>query len=215
MASMEKREADRLLVLNVMHEASRGDTSKLVGGSDIERLLNYKVSSRRIGAACAFLEARHLIETAGEVYIDHSPQYVRITNLGIAEIEKSLQSPRESTQYLPPALSVVHIEGNNIGSPIQSSSPGAIQNVNSDLRISEIGDFITKLKTAEPQLAISDEQRGILKADIATVEAQILSPKPKGQSISESLRSIRAILEGAGGALVATGLLDTLQHLHF
>jgi len=215
MASMEKREADRLLVLNVIYEASRGDTSKLLSGSDIDRMLNYKLPSHRMGAACAFLEARHLIETAGEVYINQTPQYMGITNLGIAEIEKSLQSPRESTQYLPPAVSVVHIEGNNIGSPIQSSSPGAIQNVGSDLRISEIGDFITKLKAAEPQLAISDEQRGILRADIATVEAQVLSPKPKRQSISESLHSIRAILEGAGGAIVATGLLDTLQHLHF
>ena len=133
MASMEKREADRLLVLNVMHEASRGDTSKLVGGSDIERLLNYKVSSRRIGAACAFLEARHLIETAGEVYIDHSPQYVRITNLGIAEIEKSLQSPRESTQYLPPALSVVHIEGNRQNFPFFAAFPNCGKGPN-DLR---------------------------------------------------------------------------------
>jgi hypothetical protein len=213
MAGMEKREAARLLVLNAIYEASRGNKDKWVGGNDISNML--KLSSRQIGAACAFLEARLLIETAGEVYIDYPPQIMHLTARGIEEIEKSLQSPRESTEYLPPAVSVVHIEGNNIGSPIQSSSPGAHQNASSNINIPGIRDFIGKLKEVAPELEISDDARGELTAEIATLEAQVNSPRPKSRTISESINSVRAIMEGAGGTLTATGVLEMIQHLHF
>jgi hypothetical protein len=214
MTNIEQSQAARLLVLKTIHEATNGSLINSVTGQDLLNQLG--MTDEELGDACAFLEDKGLIRSHRLAWAHHTPYSMNITRRGIEEIEQSLQTPSEPTRHLPAATSVIYIRDSNLfGSPIQSGSPGATQKVTSDISIPDISDFISKLKLAEPQLDIPDEQRGVLKADIATIEAQVKSPKPKRQTITESLHSIRAILEGAGGALVATGLLDTLQHLHF
>ena len=54
---------------------------------------------------------------------------MQITHAGIKEMEQSRQDPHEPTQHFPPAVSVMNFHGPVIGSPIQSGSPGAHQEV--------------------------------------------------------------------------------------
>jgi hypothetical protein len=51
--------------------------------------------------------------------------------------------------------------------------------------------------------ALKDE----LLAEIITVESQTISPRPKQPIITESLKTIRNILEGATGSIIASGLI--------
>lgn len=59
---------------------------------------------------------------------------------------------------------------------------------------------IKKLMDNMPQ----DENKETLQADIASVECQLKSPKPKMGTIKELLNSARNILEGAFGSLIAS-----------
>lgn len=51
------------------------------------------------------------------------------------------------------------------------------------------------------QLELVPELRTELESELATLEAQLASPKPKRNIVKESLSSVRAILEGAGGGV--------------
>lgn len=51
---------------------------------------------------------------------------------------------------------------------------------------------------------LPQEQKAEVIADLQTVESQINSPKPKGAIIQAGLSSIRTILEGAAGSVLAT-----------
>ncbi len=64
----------------------------------------------------------------------------------------------------------------------------------------EVDDFILFLKENLKDIKLNTNKKEELKAEIATVEAQIKSPKPKVSIIREGFISIRNILEGAGGS---------------
>lgn len=212
MTDINQRQAARLLVLKTIYEASGGSLSTSVSGQDLLDKLG--MPDQELGDACTFLADKRLIDETRTLWGHYTPFLVNITRRGIEEIERSIQAPKEPTQYFPAASSIVYIEGNVVGSPIQSGSPGARQEVATNISIPDIRDFISELKKATPELDIPDEQKSELEAEISTLEAQVNSPKPKKQIIRESLHSVRAILEGAGGALAATGLLDILSHIH-
>lgn len=103
---------------------------------------------------------------------------------------------------------------NNIGSmsnsQIQQHSNGSSQNSEIENGMEKLSEAIGSLKNSINHLGLSDGEHKEYKAEIATIESQTLSPRPKTVIISESLKSIRAILEGASGNLVASELLSKL-----
>ena len=63
------------------------------------------------------------------------------------------------------------------------------------------------------EVELSDDDIEIATTDIKTVQAQAKSPRPNGNIITESLKSLRTIFEGAIGGLGARnreipGLID-------
>lgn len=63
------------------------------------------------------------------------------------------------------------------------------------------------------QVTLSAEDRADLEAQVATVDAQIRSPRPRRRIILESLRSARNILEGAAGSGLAAGVIHLISKL--
>ena len=57
---------------------------------------------------------------------------------------------------------------------------------------------IDALKEQLPGLDLDDDVKSEIVAEIALVEAQVSSPKPKQTILREGLASLRNILEGAG-----------------
>jgi hypothetical protein len=99
---------------------------------------------------------------------------------GIKEMEQARQAPREPTPHFPPLISVVHIEGDMIGSTVQSGSPGAHQEVTvGDIDVAPIQDFIRELEARKSDLDLPETESQELVSEIATVKAQINSPKPR------------------------------------
>lgn len=102
--------------------------------------------------------------------------------------------------------------GSMHGSQIQQHSSGnQTLNVNADLR--DIAAFVSTLRASIDKLGLDQDSRKELLAEIATTHSQAESPRPKRAVIEESMRTIRTILEGAAGSVLATGFLAELGKL--
>lgn len=104
---------------------------------------------------------------------------------------------------------------NNIGSmshsQLQQHSNGASQVITQTIDVAALQELVAALNSALSQLAMDDSARCEYAAEIETLKAQAASPKPKPSILSESLKSIRAILEGAASNILASDLLAQLN----
>lgn len=108
---------------------------------------------------------------------------------------------------------ITHNIGNMQHSQIQHDSPNASQIIRVEININAIADFLQQLRAARNALKLSDEASAELTAEIATLDSQLRSPNPKNSILSESLRSVRNILEGMTGSIIASTLLNALSSI--
>ena len=214
MVDIEKRQADRLRVMKAIFDASDGSEFNEVRGDELaDKLVD--LTQQELADACRYLKRQGLIEEAmPDMGGSPVPYWVNITHPGIMEMEQSLGAPDKPTEHFPP-ISVITISNSNvIGSAIQSGSPGAHQEMTvGDINIEGIREFLNELESHTADLELPEAEGQEFAAEIATVKAQIDSPRPKKQIIRESLHTIRSILEGIGGNLAAAPLLELLKHI--
>jgi hypothetical protein len=92
------------------------------------------------------------------------------------------------------------------GSQIQVNSPGARQQQGmSHDQLAELRKLVELVEGALRSSPDSEDVRE-LRADVGTLRAQTESPKPKRSIVRESLSSLRTVLEGAAGELLASQL---------
>lgn len=112
---------------------------------------------------------------------------------------------------------VTHQITYNIGSmqnsQLQQDSPGASQNLHVGADLSKIVALISEIKDSMGQFGLNSDFENELKTEISTIEIQSKSPKPKSSIISESLKSIRSILESATGNIAAASFLAQIANL--
>lgn len=106
-----------------------------------------------------------------------------------------------------------YIQGDIQDSQIQMDTQRSTQVRSIEFDIDQIGKLIDALRNTRDVLGIDHEHKQELESEVCTLEAQTRSPKPKMGIIAESLGSIRRILEGAAGNLVASGLLNQIGSL--
>ena len=102
---------------------------------------------------------------------------------------------------------------NNIGSmthsQLQQHSSGT-QVINSGLDLAALAQVVSTMREVLPKLALDSAVKGEYLAELGTLESQSKSPKPKASILSESLKSVRTILEGAAGNYLAGDLLQKI-----
>ncbi|PHM48716.1 AbiTii domain-containing protein [Xenorhabdus sp. KK7.4] len=112
------------------------------------------------------------------------------------------------------AAQVTYQVTNNIqnmnNSQLQQDSAGANQTLIVNEAPKDFSNFIEQFKKVHENLELNELRRKELNTEIATMELQLDSPHPKQIIISESVKSIRSILEGITGSVIATGLLALL-----
>jgi len=106
----------------------------------------------------------------------------------------------------------VNIFGSVQGSQIQVARDHAMQEQNAGIDLQALQEFITALKVRADDLPLTGDARAELDAEIATMEAQLQSPKPKAAVFREALRTLRSLLEGLASSVAATELLRLLTH---
>jgi hypothetical protein len=78
-----------------------------------------------------------------------------------------------------------------------------------------ITDFVTQLRDIIESSSLDETPKKIATSDLSTIETQLQSPQPKPSIIVESLKSVRTVLEGSIGNLMANvvqPLLPTFAH---
>jgi hypothetical protein len=139
------------------------------------------------------------------IQVDGLHAYLRAT----VEAPASTPQPESGARRAAAASHIVHVE-NMIGSSIQQGSPGAVAHVNYEHNDPQLRELLTTIKDSLSSLSLSAPLQTEINSDIATIEAQLVSPRPKGQVITDCLRSIEAILEGTAGSMVAYEILKFL-----
>lgn len=105
--------------------------------------------------------------------------------------------------------------GNMHQSQLQQDTRDSTQSMTvNELDTAKVLSVLEEIKKAIADLDLPRDTKDELDAEIATAETQAKSPKPKHKIIRESLHTVRNILEGTTGSLIASslpsGLLERL-----
>lgn len=153
------------------------------------------------------------LKNEGLIEYRASGPMIGITHYGVIEVEDALMNPDQPTQYFPPVVNIInvhHMEGSQIQQGTVSSSQTGAFTAETAKNLTE---FINLLKDKLPELQFQENDKSELQADLSTIEAQLLSTRPKISIIKESLTSIKHILEGVAGGIIAGQLLKYLPAL--
>lgn len=151
--------------------------------------------------------------TVGKITIQHA---------GIKEVEEALSKPEKPTEHFPAHVTQYIINAQQItNSPIQQGTFGSTQSVSfSSDALQETSEFIELLKSHLSKLPLETEDRAEAEAEMATVQSQLSSPRPKSNIIRASIETIKNILENipanvAANIIVANlpGLIDQASKL--
>lgn len=201
MNTLEQKKANRFRYLNRLYEITNGDSHKFVPADELGAELG--LDREQSLAIAQYLKGEGLIE-----YRTFGPT-ISITHYGVVEVERAVSEPDTPTHYFPP-VNIINV-GSMVNSQISQASTGSSQAQQIDQSDTEaILAFVNGFRDQMHQLQLTLDARIEADADIATVEAQLASSRPKARILRESLSSLRTILEGAAGSAVASDLLPKL-----
>jgi len=181
---LEEKRRQRLLFMNTVYTKTQGDRFTFTNLAEIAPVL--RLSLQDAGRVGEYLVGEGLIEWA---YMGGG---IAITHRGIKEVEQALSQPDRPTEHFAPAINVIHI--GQMSGQIQQGTIGSVQNQTQsvgDAEIAQLARFIEEVKRAKGDLPDGAEAGADLDAQVATIEAQMKSPRPH-----------REVLKTAGGVLV-------------
>jgi hypothetical protein len=99
-------------------------------------------------------------------------------------------------------------------SQIQQGSPHAVQTMSiTEMDKKAIAGFLDLMKEHASELKLSVSQEDNLKATVKNLETLVATANPERNALDESLRTVRNLLEGCAGSLIASGLLFEIAKL--
>lgn len=204
MNHIEELRKKRFQFMNKLYELSEGDQYNVLNGYEIGDELGFE--KKESDTICQYLEGEGLIKDLQEI----GELTITITHFGVCEVEKALFSPEKPTEYFPPTINIINVHKME-NSLIQQNTSHSTQQATFSLQnIQDISEFVKLLERKITQLNVSVDELSEIQADIATLKAHVNSKKPKFNVIKESLLSIKKILEGATGSIVASEFLRNL-----
>ena len=202
MADLETKKLQRYRFLRNLYEATEGCDYKRASMASIGDALGLDRAELR--AVANYLSAEGLLKYQG------MNGEISLTHYGVREFERTLEEPETPTQYFP--VNVIQVGNMESGAQIEQGTVGSHQT--STIGVADpttLRELITSVRAAIPHLDLAEGHRSEIGADLATLEAQLESPKPKRGIVRECLESIRATLEGAAGSTLAHQLIETIK----
>jgi hypothetical protein len=197
-AALEQLRAQRFAFLRAVYDASEASAG------------NHIFQMRDIGAELGYDDA--LTEKLVQYLVDEGlldwagmGGFIELTHWGLKEVEQAISAPEEPTEHFPPivvAENYLHI-GSMTNSQVQQGATTSVQVLTTDAR-DQVRALVHELRVALAALPLDTEQTQEVEADLAAVEAQLASPRPKRPIIHEALTSTRTVLEGAAGSGLAS-----------
>ncbi|NVO10269.1 MAG: hypothetical protein HXX16_09940 [Bacteroidales bacterium] len=202
--SIDDKKKERFLFLQKMYDTTDGNSGYTVDMWEVGTELGFDRDKTR--NLVGYLRDEGLLESKtlrGGISITHA---------GIIEIEYSLTNPDSPTDHFLP-INVIHIENMN-NSAIQQGSNYSTQNVNFNIDKSEdLKKIINEIESVKEQLTLDRLVFEELVSEIETLKSQVKSPKPKNIIVTESLKTIRGILEGVAGNAATPMILTMIDSM--
>lgn len=205
MTENSTNQSKALRLLQALYDATRARTEPVF----IEEL-NAGLSPEDAKAAWRYLRDRRLIDTFN---IDYT---ARINGAGIDAIEGAQRRPDQPSANFPSVsynivYNTVHV-GTMSNSPVQQGGVHSTQNQTVTYNpqdISDLARLVSELTSHLDELQIDARQRQKAEAQIATLKAQ-LCDEPDPVIVKQAGRTLRNIMEGAIGSLLATAAQPTV-----
>lgn len=203
---VDRKRKQRFEYMNALYESAGGREQKFFNLEEVGKEIGF--SGEESEAIVEYLHGEGLVRTMGLAGL------VSITHLGVMEVEAALQKPDQATQHFPPIHNTINI---------QSMAHSVIQQgtISSTVGFSMLADerarvetFLAALKEDLKTFALSEDEAAETRAEIATVEAQLNSPKPKTSIIGLSLKFLTGVAEKVAASPVAPHVTSALPAIH-
>jgi len=190
-----------LLLLQALYDTTRNQAEP-----QIVHMLNTGLSEPESQAAWRYLKDRALIETFS------MPYAARINAAGIDSIEGAKRRPDHPSADFPSVsynivYNTMHVAAMH-NSPVQQGGVNSNQNQTMTYSPQDMGDLyrlISELTSHLNELSLDEKQLKKAQAQIATIKAQ-LSDEPDPVILKQAGRTLRNVIEGAVGSLLATAV---------
>jgi hypothetical protein len=201
MEGIAEQKLRRFRFLKYLYERTGGSETEIV--PDDEAMRGSGLSKGDFDLVCDYLLKEGLI--------DGTLDAVCMTHSGVVEIEAALTRPDKPTEHFP--VNIIHIEQMSQSQIQQGTADSRQVGTFMSLDLAVVAEFVRGLKDQLPQLGLTGDDEAVAQSDIATIETQLSSPRPKVEIIKESLRSIRNVAEGAVGSMAASGIITGITKL--
>ena len=104
--------------------------------------------------------------------------------------------------------------GNILNSQIQQNSNQSLQTINNALDIDKIVKVVELISTHKKDILVLLDNPKDFEKELDVVNGEIKKANPSKEVISQSFKTIRNILEGIAGNMIAAGILYQI-HLFF
>jgi hypothetical protein len=204
-AENTKNQTKALQLLKVLYDATRSKTEPVF----IEELTT-GLPEEENKAAWRYLKDRGLVDTFS------IPYTARINGAGIDAIEGAQRQPDKPSANFPLATynivyNTMHV-GTMQNSPVQQGGAQSTQQQTTtynDNQIADLSRLVNELASHLGELPLDATQKRKVDAQLATLTAQ-LSDEPDPVIVRQAGRTLRNILEGTIGSLLATAAQPTV-----
>ena len=203
MDTIEEKKKKRLLLLKELYDKSDGSSTKGVIRDSLE---NYDPD------IMSYLSEEGLVKDGKRTAPNFGKVHYSITHQGIKEIEQARDNPTQPTEHLTSYINNFNAPVNNLAmqqGAHNSSQTFSITEKNSE----DLEKVFNELNKAKEQLAKESDSRRELEAHIATLQAQISSPKPSHTVVSTVLSEVKSFLLGVNVNLYTPVLKETIKRL--
>lgn len=200
-STTQQKQAHRLRVLQAIYEGTHGRTDKHLEQDSAERIAG--LSAQDAEPALDYLAEKGLVD---RLTFGGGSTLVGLTAAGVDEIEQAHSAPDKPTAHLPPlsvALTIGQISMVNSQFMAGAGHSSQSLTVAPAVDLVAMRDLVERLAAALRASQAPDDVRAELEAEIATVRAQVASPKPKRATLRESFTTMKTIVD----ALAAAGTL--------
>lgn len=201
---IQEKKKQRFQFLEKLYESTNGSSSGIVMMYELGQELNFDRNTT--SNVVEYLTGELLIEPrtlGGGISITHN---------GILEIEAALENPNRPTQHFP-AINIINIENMN-GSSIQQGTVNSTQIMEfKSEKIPTLKELIQHLENVKHEIKISNQAKQEFIAEIETLKSQSNSPKPKHLIITESLKTVRNLIEGTAAGAMTPMIIQLIQDL--
>jgi hypothetical protein len=156
-------------------------------------------------------QAKQIIDTVRNIILEWSLKLEEdgIMGEGLSFSDKEKQEARKQN------YNINHFNAPVSGIQFQQNTVNSTQTMTNGIDLGQISEFISKLKENLNQAGLSEEQQSVVESEVETISAELVSAQPQPTVIQKSLQSIRTMLEGAGGNVIASGLTFMIEKLPF